>query len=169
MSAYRRIGQSLLASIFIYGGIDAIRNPKPKVRPAEPVAPPIADALPVDLPDDTEQLVRINGAVQVAGGALLVLGRMPRVAALALAGSLVPTTAAGHRFWEAEDDGDRRQQMIHFLKNLSILGGLLITTADTGSRPSVGWWAKRAGRRASDKAGKATSGTFKALTSAVSS
>ncbi len=42
MTAYRRIGQGLLASIFIYGGVDAIRNPKPKVPPAEPVGPPIA-------------------------------------------------------------------------------------------------------------------------------
>jgi putative oxidoreductase len=154
MTAYRRIGQGLLASIFIYGGIDQIRNPKPKIPSAEPVGPPIADAIPADLPKDTELLVKVNGAVQVAGGTLLVLGRFPRLAAAALAGSLVPTTAAGHRFWEAEDDGDRRQQMIHFLKNLSILGGLVIATADTGGRPTVTWTAKKAAGKVKEKANR---------------
>ena len=48
----------------------------------------------------TEDAVRINGGVQVAAGALLTLNKLPRLAALALAATLVPTTAAGHRFWE---------------------------------------------------------------------
>ena len=36
--------------------------------------------------------------------------RVPRLSALAMAGTLVPTTLAGHRFWEAsEEEGDRAQ------------------------------------------------------------
>ena len=46
--------------------------------------------------------------------------------ALALAGSLVPTTLAGHRFWEEEDDAARAQQTVQFLKNLAMFGGLLM-------------------------------------------
>ena len=46
--------------------------------------------------------------------------------ALALAGSLVPTTLAGHRFWEEEDDAARAQQTFQFLKNLAMFGGLLM-------------------------------------------
>ena len=77
------------------------------------------------LTDDTGRLVRVNGAVQVGAGIGLALGIAPRLAALALAASLVPTTAAGHRFWEEEDDKARAQQTIHFLKNITIMGGLL--------------------------------------------
>jgi uncharacterized membrane protein YphA (DoxX/SURF4 family) len=70
--------------------------------------------------------VRINGAAQVVAGATLALGWFPRLSALVLAGSLVPTTVAGHRFWEEDDPKAKSQQTIHFLKNLGILGGLLM-------------------------------------------
>jgi uncharacterized membrane protein YphA (DoxX/SURF4 family) len=54
---------------------------------------------------------------------------MPRVAALVLAGSLVPTTLAGHRFWEEDDPKTRAAQQLQFLKNTSMLGGLLMTVS----------------------------------------
>jgi putative oxidoreductase len=58
---------------------------------------------------------------------------------LALAVTLVPATLAAHRFWEAENEADRTQKRIHFARNLPILGGLLITAADTaGNRASSG-------------------------------
>ena len=100
------------------------------------------------LPDKTEQLVRINGGVQLAAGSLLALGRLPRLSALAIAATLVPTTLAGHRFWEAQDKQERAQQRIHFLKNVAILGGLLITAADTAGRPSLAWRGRHAARSA---------------------
>jgi hypothetical protein len=72
------------------------------------------------------------------------MGWMPRLAALAIAGTLVPTTLAGHRFWEADEPQTRKQQRIQFLKNLSMLGGLLIAAADTGGRPSLVWRSRHA-------------------------
>ncbi len=96
------------------------------------------------IPDQTEQAVRLNGAVQLAAGTLLALGRFPRLSALVIAGTLVPTTAAGHRFWETEDKQDRAQQRTHFLKNLSMFGGLLIASADTGGKPSLAWRSRHA-------------------------
>jgi hypothetical protein len=32
---------------------------------------------------------------------------------------------------------------MHFLKNLGLLGGLLLAAADTEGRPSIGWRAER--------------------------
>ena len=118
----------MLAAMFVYGGLDAVQNPKSKARRAEPIAPKIAEAAGVDA--DTVQLVRFNGAVQVGAGIALALGVMPRLAALALAGSLVPTTLAGHRFWDEQDPTARQQQTIHFLKNAGILGGLLMVVSE---------------------------------------
>jgi uncharacterized membrane protein YphA (DoxX/SURF4 family) len=74
-----------------------------------------------------------------------------RPAALVLAGSLIPTTLAGHRFWDAPDPETRRQQTIQFLKNVAMFGGLLLAAADTGGRPSVPWRAKRAVSHAADQ------------------
>ncbi|MCA1692575.1 MAG: DoxX family protein [Actinobacteria bacterium] len=106
------------------------------------MTPTLADTLPV--PEDTEQLVKVNACVQVGAGILLALGRFPRLAAAALAGSLVPTTLAGHRFWEEQDPNRKRQQQTHFLKNVSLLGGLLHAVFDTEGDPSLRWRAKRA-------------------------
>ncbi|MEU5714692.1 DoxX family protein [Streptomyces sp. NPDC020403] len=145
MSLLRFAGRPMLASMFVAGGMNSLRSPEAVAPAAESVVRPVADRVAV-LPDRTEHLVRINGAVQVVGGVLLGLGRLPRLSALALAVTLVPTTLAGHRFWEAEDPSDRVQQRIHFLKNVSMLGGLLIAAGDTGGAPSLLWRSRHAAR-----------------------
>ncbi len=145
MTLTRWAARPMLASVFISSGIDTLRNPQPRVETAEPVATKVASRLP--LPNDTEQLVKINAGVQVGAGFLLSIGRFPRLAALALAGSIVPTTLAGHRFWEADDPSTKAQQQVQFMKNLGLLGGLVLAAVDTGGAPSLGWRAKRAARR----------------------
>ncbi len=76
------------------------------------------------------------------------MGWWPRLSAAVLAGTLVPTTLAGHRFWEIEDKQERAQQRIHFLKNVTMLGGLLIAAADTAGDPSLAWRGRHAARDA---------------------
>jgi uncharacterized membrane protein YphA (DoxX/SURF4 family) len=146
----RRIARPLLAAPFVVLGFDALREPGGRVAPARPIIEKVTEqaekVLPVQVPLDPEQWVRINGGVMVVAGALFGLGRLPRLSALLLAGSLVPTTAAGHRFWEHEDKATRKQQQIHFLKNVGLVGGLLIASVDTEGKPSVGWRARRAAR-----------------------
>jgi putative oxidoreductase len=154
MTVVRRLARPLLASMFVVGGLDSVRNPKAKVSAAEDVAPAIAARLPY-LPEDPEQLVRINGAVQVAAGVLLSLGRFPRLSATALAASIIPTTLAGHRFWEHEDPARRSQQKIHFFKNLGLLGGLMLAAVDTEGRPGLAWRAQHAGHQVANSSRRA--------------
>jgi putative oxidoreductase len=148
MTLVRRLARPCLAAMFVTGGLDALTNPGGKVAAADEVAPPIAAKLPY-LPEDTEQLVRINGAVQVGAGLMLALGRLPRLSSALLAGSLVPTTLAGHRFWEEQDETKRAQQRIHFFKNLSMLGGLMLAAVDTEGRPGLAWRAQHVAHHAS--------------------
>jgi uncharacterized membrane protein YphA (DoxX/SURF4 family) len=139
----------MLASMFILGGVDSLTNPAPKAGKAKDVGPPIASTL--GLPEDPETLVRINGAVQVGAGALLAIGKLPRLASFALAASLVPTTLAGHRFWDETDERTRAAQRIQFFKNISMLGGLLLAAVDTEGRPSLSWRAHRAAEHAAER------------------
>ncbi len=155
MALTRRFARPLLAGIYVIGGADALLQPENKVARAETVGPRIAASL--GLPEDTETLVKINGAVQVGAGFLLAVGKLPRLASLALAASLVPTTLAGHRFWEETDERARATQRIQFFKNLSMLGGLLLATVDTEGRPSISWRAHRAAGHAVDRVTDATS------------
>jgi uncharacterized membrane protein YphA (DoxX/SURF4 family) len=146
MDLLRAVARPMLGAIFVYSGLDSMQAPHTKVPQAAPVVEPLIDELA--LPGDTATWVRVNGLVQVVAGAALCAGRFPRVAALALAASLVPTTLAGHRFWDEADDAGRTRQRIQFLKNVSMLGGLLLAADDTGGRPSIPWRIHRAAEHA---------------------
>jgi putative oxidoreductase len=148
MTGLREFARPMLASIFVVQGLDTFRNPEKVSALAESVVRPVAARVPA-VPEDTEQAVRINGAVQVVAGTTLGLGLLPRLSALALAATLVPTTLAGHRYWEVEDPQQRAQQRIHFLKNVTMIGGLLIAAADTAGNPSLAWRRRKAAESAS--------------------
>jgi putative oxidoreductase len=151
MTAIRLIARPMLASMFVVGGIDALMNASGKVPKAEKVtdqvptiAEKIAPGLPV--PTDPATLIRINGGVQVAAALMLATGRFPRLSALVLAGSLAPTTYAGHAFWSEKDKATRAAQRTQFFKNVSMMGGLLLAGVDTEGKPGVAWRARRAAR-----------------------
>jgi uncharacterized membrane protein YphA (DoxX/SURF4 family) len=172
MSLLRAIPRTMLASYFVAAGIKAIRDPESLVPAAEPlvdrVVPLVKEYAPEQVagyvPENTVTLVRINGIAQVVGGAALATGMGRRLGALLLAGSLIPSTIAKHPFWTVQDPEERAQDRNHFLKNVSLLGGVLLASQDTEGRPSLAWRAQRGGesiaketRRASKKLSKSTS------------
>jgi uncharacterized membrane protein YphA (DoxX/SURF4 family) len=139
----------MLAGIFVTSGAKALTNPDPLV----PIVQPFADRVGPQLarldkrvPTDARTLVQLNAAVEVAGGLLLLTG-LRRPAALALAASLVPTTVTGHPFWNHRDPQQRAMHQTQFLKNLGLIGGLLLVAVDTEGRPSLGY---RTGRLVHD-------------------
>ncbi|TME46562.1 MAG: DoxX family protein [Chloroflexi bacterium] len=129
MGIARTLGRTLLAAIFIFSGLEVLAKPEGRAKAAKPVVDAVADVVPVT-PRDPVTAVTINAIVHIGAGAMLAAGILPRLAALALATSMVPTTLAGHRFWELEDPAQRGQQRVHFLKNTAILGGLLVVALD---------------------------------------
>ena len=72
------------------------------------------------------QATILNGAAMTLAGSALTLGIAPKLASLVLIGSLIPTTYVGHAFWQEDVPANRSGQRIHFLKNLAIIGGLLM-------------------------------------------
>jgi uncharacterized membrane protein YphA (DoxX/SURF4 family) len=151
----------MLGTVFIVSGIDTLRNPRPRVRMSEDIGPKVARQL--GLPDDPETVVKINAGVQVGAGLMLATGRFPRLAALALLASLVPTTVAGHRFWAVQSPEEGAQQRTHFLKNLGLGGGLLLAAVDTEGKPSLGWWARHAAKKARKSAVAARQSTYEVV------
>jgi putative oxidoreductase len=108
-------GRLLLAAIFVHGGWHAFKDPAK--RPDQ--------AARLGLPQP-ELMVRANGAAMAAGGVALALGIFPVATAAGLIASLIPTTLAGHRFWEEDDQQARRMQLTQFLKNAGLIGGLVL-------------------------------------------
>lgn len=136
----------MLASIFISGGVDTLRNPAPRVAAAKDRINQVTEMFGLNI--DAETVVMANGAAMVGAGALLATGRMPRVAASVLTVSLAATTLAGHAFWDKEDPQEKAAQRTQFLKNMGLLGGVLLATVDTEGKPGMAWRAKRAGKDA---------------------
>ena len=152
MSPIRSLARPLLASMFLAGGYDSLRNPGGRVEAVR--AAGLAEP---------ERLVQVNGATMLVGGLALATNHVPRLASLALAGTLVPTTYVGHPFWKETDPGAKQMQTIQFLKNVSMFGGLLLAAADTGGRESVPHAVGRVSRRATKKAAKAAAKAEKKL------
>ncbi|MCD4534357.1 DoxX family protein [Nocardioides sp. cx-169] len=148
MTVSRLIARPMLASMFVVGSVNALRNAPALAAKAQPitdkVVPQLRKATGLPIPEDPTTLVRINAGTQLVAGAALATGRAPRLSALVLAASLVPTTFAGHAFWEHDDAAVKKQHQLNFFKNVSMLGGLLIAAGDTDGKPGVAWRARRA-------------------------
>lgn len=112
------IRRLLLGTIFLFTSVNALQNAEHMTAPAEALGLP-----------EPETMVRLHGGVNLLGGLMLALNIKPKLASWALIGNLIPTTLGGHQFWEEEDEGAKINQMIHFLKNVSLLGGLLTVIA----------------------------------------
>src|SRR5258708_6540638 len=76
MPVLRAIARPMLASIFIIQGCETLLRPEKVSELAEPVVRAVAEHVSI-VPDDTEQAVRISGAVQAVAGSLLALGWWP--------------------------------------------------------------------------------------------
>ncbi|MDB5078440.1 MAG: hypothetical protein JWP00_364 [Chloroflexi bacterium] len=119
MGLIKGLARLSLSGIFITSGYSAYAEPggRPKALPK------------VGLPE-SQELVKLNGAAMAGAGVMLGLGIFPKLAALILIGSLIPTTLAGHAFWNETDPKARTTQQVQFFKNLGLLGGLLMVLTD---------------------------------------
>lgn len=148
MTVVRRLARPMLSAAFVTGGLDSLRHPK--AAESDRVTQALAKRLPY-LPDDPESLARVTAGVQVGAGMLLALGKLPRLSAALLATSLVPTTLAEHRFWDEDDPNRKAEQRAHFLKNVGLLGGLVLASVDTEGRPGLAWRARHASHHAASR------------------
>ncbi len=80
-------------------------------------------------------LLMLGTIFEILGGVLVFLGIWVRFGALLLLIFLIPATLIFHHFWQLQEP-ERQMQMINFMKNVSIFGGLLIVLAFGKGRKS---------------------------------
>jgi putative oxidoreductase len=115
------LGRFFLALIFLVSGYNKITNWDGALDFMASHNAPYGDIL---LP--------IAVGVEILGGLLLVLGFKAQWASLALVAFLIPTTYYFHDFWNySRETADqmRQNQLVLFLKNVAIAGGLIIVAA----------------------------------------
>ncbi|MCU1642395.1 MAG: DoxX family protein [Nocardia sp.] len=131
----RRLARPLLATAFLVEGVDALTHPQVRSKAAAARVQQVQRVLPDQYAaklSNPERLVQVNAAVQVGSALMLATGRFPRLAAALLAATVIPATVTEQDFW-VEDDPDRRAaKRTAFLKDVSLLGGLMIAAGDTG-------------------------------------
>jgi uncharacterized membrane protein YphA (DoxX/SURF4 family) len=157
MKPVRTAARVMLSAIFVSAGVRVLIKPDSKVDAARRVTDRLAPRLEkIDprIPTDARTLVRVKAASDVAAGLALATGRFSRPAAVVLAAGLVPTTFAGHPFWAGETPQQRAEQQNHFLKNLGLLGGLLLAAADTEGQPGLRYRTEHAVDRAGRAVGR---------------
>jgi putative oxidoreductase len=81
-------------------------------------------------------LAAISIVIELGGAIAIVLGWKTRFAAAVLALFMIVITPAFHKFWGVPPD-EAAMQQIHFMKNVSILGGFLLLFAFGPGRYSI--------------------------------
>jgi putative oxidoreductase len=120
------LARILIAALFLSACIGKL------TEPAGFAAYLASDGLP-----NTPVLAILAGLVELVGGLSILFGFKARWGALLLVAFVIVATAIAHRFWVAADPTVHMNQQIHFMKNLAIIGGLLILYAHGPGRLSV--------------------------------
>ncbi|RFU38443.1 DoxX family membrane protein [Actinomadura logoneensis] len=125
MRPFKSPARPLVAAPYIITGLETMRDPRPRAEQVAPALKPIADQLDW-LPKDPVTLVRIQGAMSLGTGALLLTGRFRRLATVMAAAQLLPALATEHHYWTEDDPERRASERSHLLKNAALFGALLM-------------------------------------------
>ena len=151
----------MLASVFVWDGVDTLRNTSEHVADTESVLKRLRKVLPREyagyLPNDPELVTRALGGAKTAAGTSLALGKAPRTSAAVLALTHVPNLV-GNSFWAADSKEEKETQRTNFVTNTALLGALAIVTQDTEGKPSLRWRTAKASERANKKIQQALPG-----------
>lgn len=141
----RHVARPMLASWFIYDGVQAALKPAEHVRAARRGVSLVGQQLGVEEPLSEKQvsaLVRAHGAATAVAGLFLAFGKAPRTAALTLAALSVPLAVVNQPFTPSDVPRDVRTRK--FVGNLGAIGAALLAGADYEGRPGVRWRVDRA-------------------------
>jgi len=84
----------------------------------------------------------IGACVEFFGGIAVIIGLRIRYAALLMILFVIAATVISHRYWEFADAAARRGQLIHFQKNITIIGGLIALFVGGAGRFALDPWRR---------------------------
>lgn len=146
----RKIARPLLATAFVGQGVETLLNIDSGAEAVQPTLSGLQgmpDPVARNVPSNAVAVAQVTAASQVIGGLLLATGRIPRVASAVLAATVVPANLGKHMFWTEKDPEVKADKRRAFLADVSLVGGLILASADTAGKPSLGWRSRRASHR----------------------
>lgn len=144
MTIVRFVARPMLAATFVASGVDRLRNVQDTANQLQPALRQVQTMVPSAAPvTGNEKLVaQVIGATQVGAGVLLGIGKFPRIAALLLAGTAAANALVEFNAADATSPESRRTRRNQLLKNVSLIGGVLLAAVDTNGRPGLVWRAE---------------------------
>jgi putative oxidoreductase len=121
------VARILMAAIFLTSGFAKLTDPAGAIGHMTASGIPAADVL-----------VYVAGIAEILGGLSLVFGFFARLGALGLVVLLAIINVTMHAFWLVEGQ-ERLMQTVQFVKNLAVMGGLLLLYAVGPGRFSIDW------------------------------
>lgn len=112
------IGRAIFGGYFVYNAVNHFKNMDAMAQYTKSKDVPAA-----------KLAVAISGAMIGVGGLSVIAGVRPKVGASLIAGFLLGVSPIMHAFWEQEDEQQKMNEMIHFSKNMAMLGGAMLTAA----------------------------------------
>ena len=119
------VGRILLGSIFVLSGFQKLMGFSGLVTSIAGKGLPLPEVLAV-----------VTIAIELGAGLLLLVGWKARWAALLLFLFTIPITLVFHNFW-AMAGAEAAMNQIQFLKNVAIMGGMLLAAAFGPGRYSI--------------------------------
>lgn len=113
-SVTQLVGRFLMSLVFLFSGMGKVMAYSAMVGFAATKHLPLAPVA-----------IAIAAVIEIVGGLAILTGFQTRVVGWALFFYLIPTSIIFHDFW-AMQGMERMDNQIHFMKNLAIMGGLLI-------------------------------------------
>ena len=119
------LGRFAIAAIFLVSGSAKLLDVQGTAAHMSAVGIPYA-----------QTLAMFAGVAEILGALSLVFGALTRVGAIGLILFMIPTTLLFHNFWVYEGD-EQRTQLVNFLKNLGLTGGLILLISYGPGRYSI--------------------------------
>jgi uncharacterized membrane protein YphA (DoxX/SURF4 family) len=144
MTIVRTLARPLLATGFVAAGVERLRNVEQTAEQLSPTLGRLGNAVPsaAGLADNPVVVARVLGATQLGAAAMLGLGKFSRLAGLVLAATAGVNTLVEYRNADASTQEGRKDRRTQLLKNLSLIGGVLLAAVDTNGRPGLAWRAE---------------------------
>ncbi len=144
----RRLARPLLATSFVYDGVQAAMHPAEHAAAARQGSALVSERLGASPLSEAQvkALVRAHGVATAVLGLALAVGKAPRTAALALAALTVPLAVVNQPF--TSEGAEREERTAKFARNLGAIGAAVIAGVDLEGRPGISYRVSHAGTAA---------------------
>lgn len=144
MTIVRFVARPLLASSFIASGVDRLKNSANTAEQLRPVLERAGKTVPSAKPvtSNAEMVAKVVSGTQIGAGVLLGIGKLSRFAATLLVASSALNAVVEYRSADGSSKEAKAQRRNQLLKNVSLIGAVLLAAVDTNGKPGLAWRAE---------------------------